>query len=263
MSAYEKLKESINSKRTYLCVGLDTDISKMPEGFEKSVRGMIDFNRFIVEATSNLASAYKINFAFYERYGMEGYSAIKQTLDFIPKDIFTIADAKRGDIGNTSQAYADSAFDYFGADSITVSPYMGSDSLQPFFEREDKLVFVLALTSNKGSFDYQRLIAGGKELYKVVIEKTSEDYRFNQIGYVVGATHPEELSEIRSLLPNHALLIPGVGAQGGDISAILNANNNAVASINVSRAILYPSGEGNFRDNIINAAEFYSKSLNI
>lgn len=263
MTAYEKLFEAINSKRTYLCVGLDTDISKMPDTFEKSIKGMIEFNRFVIEATSSLASAYKINFAFYERYGIEGYSAIKKTFEFIPKDVFTIADAKRGDIGNTSQAYADSVFDYFDADSITVSPYMGSDSLSPFFEHQDKLVFVLALTSNKGSFDYQRLKTDGKELYKVVLEKTSKEYSEKQIGYVVGATHPSELSEIRQALSNNALLIPGVGAQGGDIEAILKANNNAIASINVSRAILYPAGDGDFRDNIISAAEFYSKSLYI
>lgn len=263
MNSYEKLKNSITKAGNLLCVGLDTDINKMPDIFSKNVSGLIDFNKTIIEATKDLAASYKINFAFYEQYGTDGFQALKKTFEMLPSSAFSIADAKRGDIGNTSNAYAKSVFEYFGADSITVNPYMGYDSINPFFEFPDKMVFILALTSNKGSWDYQKLICDGKEIYKYVIEKTSQSFDIEQTGYVVGATHPSELAEIRKIIPDHTLLLPGVGAQGGNIAAVMKANNNGPALINVSRAVIYPKGTSKFEDLVRNQAEFFAHAMKV
>lgn len=257
MKAYEKFKNIRNINSSILCVGLDTDINKFPARFSKGIDSIIDFNKAIIDATKDLVCAYKMNFAFYEQYGAQGMDILEETFEYIPDDIFTIADAKRADIGNTSAAYAKSVFDVFNADSITVNPYMGSDSIEPFFENKDKYVFVLALTSNPGSTDYQRLIANGKPIYRCVIEKASHDYAPDQLGFVVGATHPEEITEIREYCQDNMFLIPGVGAQGGDIEAVIKSNGNSPAMINVSRGVIYPSGEGDFLDLVREKALFY------
>ncbi|GAB5465494.1 MAG: orotidine-5'-phosphate decarboxylase [Candidatus Kapaibacteriales bacterium] len=241
MTAKEKIEQKVKEKCHLLCVGLDTDLSKTPKSITNSVDGLLKFNIEVIEATKDITVAYKLNFAFYERYGHEGMKALKETIKAIPKDIHIVGDAKRGDIGNTSNAYADAIFNDFGCDSVTVSPYMGEDSVSPFLDFEGKMVFILALTSNPGSTDFQRLESEGKPLYTHVIEKSLNwDNPKSDIGFVVGATHPSELSGIRLIAPNSTLLIPGVGKQGGDSEAVLKANGGKPALINSSRAILYP-----------------------
>ncbi len=257
MNSYNKLLELINSKKNYLCVGLDTDYNKIPEIFKKNnnyniSQTIIDYNNTIIENTKDKAISYKINFAFYEELGSRGFDIIEKALDIIPNNIFTIADAKRGDIGNTSKSYAKSVFDYFKFDSITISPYMGEDSISPFLEYEDKITFLLCLTSNKGSNDLQRLNIGKfsqklnseMTLYQYVMDKYSEMFNYQNIGFVVGATHPNEILELRKLNDKSVFLIPGIGAQGGDLENTLINNNkfnkNSPCLINVSRAIIYP-----------------------
>lgn len=257
MNSYNKLRELIDYKKNYLCVGLDTDYNKIPEAFKakndyNTTQTIIDYNNSIIENTKDKAISYKINFAFYEELGSVGFEIIEKALDSIPKNIFTIADAKRGDIGNTSKSYAKSIFDYFKFDSITISPYMGEDSISPFLEYDDKITFLLCLTSNKGSNDLQRLNVGKfnqklnseMTLYQYVMEKYSEMFDYQNIGFVVGATHPNEILELRKLNDKSVFLIPGIGAQGGDLENTLinnnNSNKNAPCLINVSRAIIYP-----------------------
>jgi len=259
MKSYDKLNNSIEKSGSILCVGLDADIDKLPLGVERNLEGLLSFNREIISACAISASSFKINFAFYEQYGVNGFDVLLKTIEEIPKDKFIIADAKRGDIGNTSKAYAKSAFDFFNADSITVSPYMGSDSIIPFLEYKDKMVFILALTSNPGSADFQRLVSDGEPLYKHVIKKSISFGSTDSIGFVVGATHPEELEDIRQMIPENYLLIPGVGTQGGDIEAIIKANNNCPAIINVSRDVIYSSSGENYAEKASEKAEFYKK----
>jgi orotidine-5'-phosphate decarboxylase len=266
MTAFEKLTQNINDKHNFLCVGLDSDIAKMPKCFEQTPEGLLEFNKCIIEQTQDLAIAYKINFAFYEQYGSQGIDVIEKTLDVISATTkcFTIADAKRGDIGNTSAAYAKSVFETLAFDSVTASPYMGLDSLEPFFEYKEKIIFVLALTSNAGSNDFQRLICNDKPVYRYVLEKFASVYGAERLGFVVGATHPQELAGIRQYIPNHPILIPGVGTQGGNLQEVLEANNaqknNAPALVNVSRAIIYPPNcetKSDFAEAVRNAAKRY------
>ncbi|MBM2814869.1 MAG: orotidine 5''-phosphate decarboxylase, subfamily 2 [Ignavibacteria bacterium] len=271
---YQKLKEIQSQKQSIICVGLDTSESKLPHHLQSATDGILHFNREIIEATHDLACAYKINFAFYEQLGADGFNILKKTFEMLPKDAVSIADAKRGDIGNTSESYAFSVFEYFGADSITVNPYMGSDSVAPFLKFNDKMVFLLALTSNPGSADFQRLESGGKPVYQHVIEKSKlwgsgvGNYKIPdpspqspvpspQIGYVVGATHPEELREVRTIAPSSYFLIPGIGAQGGDIAATMKANDGKPAIINVSRGIIYASNGKDFAEKARKQAEYY------
>lgn len=275
MNSYNKLLELINSKKNYLCVGLDTDYNKIPEIFKKNnnyniSQTIIDYNNTIIENTKDKAISYKINFAFYEELGSRGFDIIEKALDIIPNNIFTIADAKRGDIGNTSKSYAKSVFDYFKFDSITISPYMGEDSISPFLEYEDKITFLLCLTSNKGSNDLQRLNIGKfsqklnseMTLYQYVMDKYSEMFNYQNIGFVVGATHPNEILELRKLNDKSVFLIPGIGAQGGDLENTLINNNkfnkNSPCLINVSRAIIYPE-----IDNKDCTIEQYSNNIKI
>ncbi len=262
MKAFEKLKLAIEKTNSILCVGLDTDISKLPDGISKDFAGMVEFNKAIIDATKDIAPAFKINYAFYEQYGIKGFEVLEKTMELIPEDSFVVADAKRGDIGNTSKAYAKSCFEHFNADSITVHPYMGSDSVEPFLSYEDKMVFVLGLTSNKGSKDFQYLQADGKTLYRHVIETTSKWASFENIGYVVGATHPSELAEIREVIPQNCLLIPGVGAQGGDVEAVIKANAGGPAIINASRGVIYASSGEDFADKAREAALNYRNEFN-
>lgn len=261
MNTFDKMIARQSAITSRLCIGLDTELSKIPEHLHGLESPILAFNQQIIEATSEYASAYKINTAFYEQYGISGWEALKQTIEAIPKEIFTIADAKRADIGNTSAAYARAVFDDLNCDAITVNPYMGYDSLAPFLEREDRMVIVLALTSNPGSSDFQRLISDGKPMYQHVIEKVLSWKRNASIGFVIGATHPDELALIRQYASDAVLLIPGIGAQGGDIDAIMKANGNGPVFINVSRGIQYAGAGEQFGEKAHEAAKFYKERI--
>lgn len=235
----------IQAKRSYLCTGLDTEMGKLPQGIERTGKGLLEFNKNIVECTAEHSVAYKINTAFYEQYGVEGWRWMEETLSYLPSNTFKIADAKRGDIGNTSTMYARAFFDAMNFDAITVSPYMGEDSLRPFLEFENKFVICLALTSNAGHSDFQTLKVESEELklYERVINTVSKWGNPDQLMFVVGATRAELVGEIRKLIPDHFLLVPGVGAQGGSLSDITHAaaNQEVGLLVNSSRGILYAS----------------------
>jgi orotidine-5'-phosphate decarboxylase len=195
--------------------------------------------------------------------GLDGWEILKKTINVLPSNIFLILDAKRGDIGNTSRAYARALYDTYHADAVTIAPYMGQDSVAPFLEYTDKFVFLLALTSNKGSEDFQRLECEGKPLFKHVIEKSSQWAPKENLGFVVGATHPEELAELRNENPNRVFLIPGVGAQGGDVDAVMKANQGELSLINVSRGVIYASNEADFAEVAREKAVMYAKAMKI
>jgi orotidine-5'-phosphate decarboxylase len=243
MDFVEKLAGASRRNRSLLCIGLDPDPALMPDGL-----GVFYFNRAIIEATTDLVCAYKPNIAFYEAFGAEGLAALKMTRECVPPDIPVIIDAKRGDIGNTARAYVKALFDELGFDAATVSPYLGLDSLEPFIERRDKGVFVLCRTSNAGALDFQslpcRTQGGEKMLFEVVAEKAAAWNRHGNVGLVVGATYPEELKLIRQRYPEILLLIPGVGAQGGELSLAVSYGADAGRCrtlINSSRQIIYAS----------------------
>lgn len=261
MNSYQKLNNLLKERKNYLCVGLDTDLNKIPAYFPKKIESMLEFNKMIINATKDTAIGYKINFAFYEEYGTKGFDLIEKTLEYIPDELFTIADAKRGDIGNTSRSYAKSVFETMNFDSITVSPYMGKDSIQPFLEFEEKLVFILCLTSNPGSNDFQTLIANGQPIYKHILNKSLTWGNVENIGYVVGATNPEQLKEIRDIAKDNVLLIPGIGTQGGSASEVIKANQNGPAIINSSRSIIYASNEDKFNRDASDKAEQLAVNL--
>jgi orotidine-5'-phosphate decarboxylase len=243
MNFIEKLAQASKKNRSLLCVGLDPDPTLMPDKIN-----VYDFNKAIIDATVDLVCAYKPNIAFYEAMGNAGLEALKKTRDYIPKNIPMIIDAKRGDIGNTAKAYAQSLFDYFNADAITASPYLGYDSLEPFIERRDRGIFILCRTSNAGAKDLQSLYVetdkGKKMLYEVVAEKVNEWNKYGNLGLVVGATYPEELKLIREIYPEMPLLIPGVGTQGGELEQVVKYGADKgwrKTVINSSRQILYAS----------------------
>lgn len=242
----------IQAKRSYLCTGLDTEMGKLPQGIERTGKGLLEFNKNIVEATAEHSVAYKINTAFYEQYGVEGWRWMEETLSYLPSNTLKIADAKRGDIGNTSTMYARAFFDAMNFDAITVSPYMGEDSLRPFLEFENKFVICLALTSNAGHSDFQTLKVESEELklYERVINTVSKWGNPDQLMFVVGATRTELVGEIRKLIPDHFLLVPGVGAQGGSLSDITHAaaNQEVGLLVNSSRGILYASQGEDYAD---------------
>ncbi len=258
---FDKYSAARERTGAVLCVGLDTDLDKIPEYLRDRLQNLLFFNLSIIEATKDIACAYKLNFAFYEKYGLEGWEILKKTFDHIPTNVLKIADAKRGDIGNTSKAYADSVKDYFGADAVTVNPYMGSDCVEPFLNRKDLFVFLLGLTSNQGSSDFQKLDCEGEPLYKKVIKKSCDYAPAENLGFVVGATHPKELAEVRSLAPDRLFLIPGVGAQGGDPEAVLQASGAGPAIVNVSRSVIYAGDDMKFADKAREKALEYQKSL--
>ncbi len=237
------LSDTIRERKTLLTVGLDTDLLKLPPAVEGD---LLKFNQAIIDATRDHCIAYKINFAFYESLGIKGWEIMEQTLAHIGNHHFTIADAKRGDIGNTSEMYARAVFDHLGFDSITIHPYMGADSVKPFL-RDGKWVILLALTSNEGSKDFQQLkLESGRKVYEEVMEISSWWGSADNMMYVVGATHPDELLKIRTNYPEHFFLVPGVGAQGGDLVAICEHGMTSSGGllINASRSILYAgSGE--------------------
>jgi orotidine-5'-phosphate decarboxylase len=241
------LFEQIKAKESFLCIGLDTDLQKIPSHLLDLEDPVFEFNKQIIDATSDLCVAYKPNIAFYESMGEKGWESLKKTIDYIPKDIFTIADAKRGDIGNTSKMYAKTFFETYNFDSVTVTPYMGFDSVTPFLEFKDKWAIVLALTSNSGGLDFQMTKdKNGEMLYQKVL-KTSKSYGEN-IMFVVGATRAESLKEIREIVPNHFLLVPGVGAQGGSLNDVAKygMNNQCGLLVNSSRGIIYADSTKDF-----------------
>ena len=246
----EQLFEQINKKKSFLCVGLDTDINKIPEHLKDEEDPVFAFNKQIIDATHQYAVAYKPNLAFYEALGASGWESLQKTVDYIPDDIFTIADAKRGDIGNTSSMYAKAFFEKLGFDSITVAPYMGEDSISPYLEFEGKWAIVLGATSNKGAIDFQDLMLerSSQKLYEKVIKKSSEWGSPENMMYVVGATRPEVLMKVRTLVPHHFFLIPGVGAQGGNLEAVCKYGMNSKGGIlvNSSRGIIYADNTENF-----------------
>ncbi|MDW8296074.1 MAG: orotidine-5'-phosphate decarboxylase [Raineya sp.] len=261
---YEQIQYLTESKKSFLCVGLDTDLSKLPTSLPKNAEGMLQFNKAIIEATLPFAVAYKINTAFYEALGAEGWNVMEKTLKFLPKNIFKIADAKRGDIGNTSKLYAKAFFENLNFDAITVSPYMGEDSVKPFLEYENKWTILLALTSNLGSQDFEmQKLANGHFLYEEVLQKSQQWATHKQMMYVVGATQAEKLQEIRKIVPNHFLLIPGIGSQGGDLQKVIEYGKTKFGGllINVSRDILYASQDNDFAEKAYLKAEFWQKQM--
>ena len=249
----EGLYQQILTKRSFLCVGLDTDIRKIPSHFQDSPSGVFDFNRSIVDATHDLAVAYKPNLAFYEARGAAGWKDLAGTVEYIRNvnpDIFLIADAKRGDIGNTAGMYARTFFKELDFDAVTISPYMGRDSVEPFLEYKDKWVILLGLTSNPGAEDFQFLPLQdeGKKLYQEVIRKASTWAGPDQMMFVAGATRADLISEIRKIVPDHFLLVPGIGAQGGSLEEVVKAGSNDLAGliVNSSRSILYADNSESF-----------------
>ena len=245
----EQLYQKIQERKSFLCVGLDPDMDKIPPFLKNLENPIWAFNKAIIDATKPYCVAYKPNFAFYEAYGKMGYEALEKTIHYIGNEHFIIADAKRGDIGNTSKMYAKAAFEVLGADAITVAPYMGKDSVTPFLSYENKWIIVLGLTSNKGSEDFQFIKSEDyKPLYQQVIEKVSSWTSPDNTMFVIGATHPESFKEIRKLIPDHFLLVPGVGEQGGELESVIKfgKNNQIGLLINSSRGILYASKEKDF-----------------
>lgn len=265
MSFFKKLGNAANKSRSLLCVGLDSDPEMLPAGVN-----VFDFNRAIIEATSDLVCAYKINLAFYEALDAQGFEVLKQTVRFItPRGVPVIADAKRGDIGNTSKAYARAIFDRLGFDATTVSPYMGFDSLEPFIEYQEKGVFILCRTSNAGARDFQSLICqlkgGNRPLFEIVAQKAAEWNTRGNIGLVVGANYPEELKLLRQEHPDMPFLIPGVGAQGGDLALTVRygINHQGVgAIINSSRQIIFASRNSDFAEAARKAAASSRDAIN-
>lgn len=243
MTTIDKLKKLEHNNESKLCIGLDTSFDKLPDFLQNDLSNILTFNKRIIDNTYDLVSSYKINFAFYEQYGATGYDYLEQTIAYIPEDIPIIADAKRGDIGNTSKAYAFSIFESLNCDAITVNPYMGYDSISPFLEYDDKLTFLLCLTSNKGSEDFEKLIlSNGNSLFQEVIQKGQSWNINNNLAYVVGATHHRDLEILREIDKHSYFLIPGIGAQGGDLELVVKANNGSPFIINASRSIIYAGG---------------------
>ena len=247
----DELVTQIRTKRSYLCVGLDTDIDKIPKPLLKLPDPVFEFNKGIIDATQAWCVAYKPNVAFYEARGPRGWESLQKTLEYIPKGIFTIADAKRGDIGNTSSLYAKTFFRLMNFDAVTVAPYMGEDSIRPFLQFKGKWVILLGHTSNPGSADFQLLeSSSGRKLYEEVILRARQWASPDQLMYVVGATRADTLAEIRKLAPDHFLLVPGIGAQGGDLEAVSKAGMNKECGllVNSSRAIIYASDGNDFAE---------------
>lgn len=246
-----QLIDQIHKKKTFLCIGLDVDLNKIPKHLLKEEDPIFTFNKAIIDATHHLCVAYKPNTAFYEAYGLKGWKALEKTISYLNEkhpEIFTIADAKRGDIGNTSSMYAKAFFEDLGFDSVTVAPYMGKDSVEPFLAFENKHTILLALTSNEGAFDFQTKTVEGKELYKQVLETSKTWKNSKNLMYVVGATKAEYLADIRKIIPDSFLLVPGVGAQGGNLQDVwkYGMTENIGLLINSSRGIIYASSDENF-----------------
>jgi len=248
---HNELIQQIRTKKTFLCIGLDPDLKKLPEHLLQTEDPIFEFNKAIIDATHSHCVAYKPNTAFYEAYGIKGWISLEKTIQYLNTNYpnhFTIADAKRGDIGNTSAMYAKAFLETLNFDSITVAPYMGSDSVKPFLGLPNKWVIVLGLTSNEGAFDFQFLNTGNKKIFEEVISTSATWGDENNMMYVVGATKAESLKEIRKIIPNHFLLVPGVGAQGGSLEEVCEygMNENIGLLINSSRGIIYASSKDDF-----------------
>jgi orotidine-5'-phosphate decarboxylase len=264
----KKLKKTLRETNSHLCIGLDTDVRKIPAFLKSYANPIFEFNNLVVEATKDLVPAYKLNIAFYERAQELGFAAIRGTLKSIPDALITIADAKRGDIENTSELYAQEFFDELGFDSITIHPYMGSDSVRPFIRRKNKFVFLLVLTSNYGSKDFQHLKINKKPLYEIVIEKALE-WNDHKIGFVIGANYDRELKSITSKYPDVPILVPGIGAQKNSLERTVTAIQHNQFIINQSRSIIYsaPKAESEtqfreiIRENAVKARDDINKIL--
>lgn len=245
----KELVSQIEKKGSFLCVGLDTDLQKIPQHLLKEEDPIFAFNKAIIDVTADYCVAYKPNIAFYEALGAQGWESLNKTLEYIPSDIFTISDAKRGDIGNTSSLYARAFFENMNFDAVTVAPYMGRDSVLPFLEFKHKWAILLALTSNPSSTDFEtQKLASGEELYKEVLKVSKEWGTDKNMMYVVGATKADALKEIRNVVPDHFLLVPGVGAQGGSLEEVskFGMNKDCGLLVNSSRGILYADNSTNF-----------------
>jgi len=247
----QQLHEQIIKKKSFLCIGLDVDLAKVPQHLLRTEDPIFEFNKAIIDATHDLAVAYKPNTAFYEAYGLKGWQSLEKTIKYLNEtypDVFTIADAKRGDIGNTSAMYAKAFLEDLNFDSVTVAPYMGKDSVEPFLAVKNKFTILLALTSNEGAFDFQTKQSGGLQLYKEVLETSKTWQNSENLMYVVGATKAEYFKEIRQIVPDSFLLVPGVGAQGGSLQEVCQygMNSNVGLLINSSRGIIYASAGEDF-----------------
>lgn len=262
-----QLVEQIQIKQSFLCVGLDTDITKIPKHLQSSPDAIFQFNKAIIDATKEYCVSYKINTAFYESQGVKGWEAMEKTVHYIPKTHFSIADAKRGDIGNTSSQYAKTFFEVLPFDAITVAPYMGEDSIRPFLEYENKWTIVLGLTSNKGGNDFQQLALSNemesKLLYEKVLEKVSSWGTTSNLMFVVGANRTSDLVHIRSIIPDHFLLVPGVGAQGGSLEEVAKygLNRDCGLLVNASRAIIFASDKEDFAEMAKTIASQYQQEM--
>jgi len=256
----KELVDQIHKKKSFLCIGLDTDLDKIPLHLLEEEDPLFAFNKAIIDATHHLCVAYKPNIAFYEAYGLKGWKALQKTIEYLNEkhpEIFTIADAKRGDIGNTSTRYAKAFFEELGFDSLTIAPYMGRDSVEPFLEFKDKHTILLALTSNDGAFDFQTKIVNDAELYKTVISVSRTYKNCENLMYVVGATQSSYLADIRKIIPDSFLLVPGVGAQGGNLFEVCRygMNKNVGLLVNSSRGIIYASKDLDFAERATKNAE--------
>jgi orotidine-5'-phosphate decarboxylase len=265
MNFVQRLRKIQRKHKSLLCIGLDTDINKIPEFLFEYGDPVYEFNRRIIDATKDLVCAYKINLAFYESTGEHGWYTVHQTLARIPEEIVTIGDAKRGDIGNSAEMYAKLLVDDYEFAASTVNPYMGEDSVQPFIKNKEQGAFVLALTSNPGARDFQYLKVNGRPLYEHVVARTKKWNTKKNIGLVVGATRPQELQRIRRMVPDMPILIPGVGAQGGDLQAAVRYGcdkKGELAVINASRSIIYASRGEDFAKKAREAAKAMRDEIN-
>lgn len=258
-----QLVSEIKRKKSVLCVGLDTDLKKVPAHLFAEEDPVFAFNKAIIDATKDYTVAYKINTAFYEAQGLKGWESMQKTLEYIPKDIFSIADAKRGDIGNTAEQYAHTFFKTYPFDSVTVAPYMGKDSVQPFMQFDGHWAIVLGLTSNAGSADFQLQPSGDELMYERVLKTVASWGTPENLMFVIGATRKEQLQHVRQMLPDHFFLIPGVGAQGGDVPTVCeNAlNKDGGILINVSRAVIFASSGEDFAVKAGEAAKDYHQQM--
>ena len=260
------LISEIRKKDSFLCIGLDVDLNKIPRHLLEEEDPIFAFNKAIIDATHHLAVAYKPNTAFYEAYGIKGWKALEKTIEYLNinhPEIFTIADAKRGDIGNTSAMYAKAFLEDLGFDAVTVAPYMGKDSVEPFLSFKEKHTILLALTSNKGAFDFQTQIIDNEEMYKKVLKTSKSWEHSDQLMYVVGATKAKYFKEIRNIVPNSFLLVPGVGAQGGNMQDVCKygMNKHVGLLINSSRGIIYASNQLDFAEAAAREAEVLQKQM--
>ena len=264
----QELVDQIHQKKSFLCIGLDVDMDKIPEHLLQEEDPIFAFNKQIIDATHHLAVAYKPNTAFYEAYGLKGWRALEKTIQYLNKKypkIFTIADAKRGDIGNTSSMYAKAFFEDLSFDAVTVAPYMGKDSVEPFLAFENKHTILLALTSNKDAFDFQTKITEGQQLYKQVLKTSTTWHNAQNLMYVIGATKATYLAQVRAIVPDSFLLVPGVGAQGGSLRDVctFGMNANIGLLVNSSRGIIYASSGIDFADAAAKAAHNLQQEMQV